>query len=367
MTGHVKTLAVVHNNIDGQSAIGAIAEWAVRAGLERDWEVTVVCRDLEPTLQSDVQKRQLYVPPRAHLLQWSVARPTVRRALAGWRPDAMLVYQPQIAAIADVWHVEYLSRAARLAAGPRRSGLRGWSEDVQAAGVAQLEDRYLRRITDSTRVLFCSEGLQRQYHELFGPPPSEGVLHNPALLEVGLEHDAARRHELTGGHSGPVVGFLGGGDPRKGGDYVVRAVAADPDLFLLHAGPSPLDDSLIASRARNMGHLADVTELLDAIDVLLVPSRFEPFGMVVVEAAARGVPVLVSPGVGAGPLLVEAGAGAEWVPAQPLRPAINALLAHDTDVAAAGKRLVEAVDPRLLADQLFAHLDEAADRNQAHA
>jgi glycosyltransferase involved in cell wall biosynthesis len=116
-----------------------------------------------------------------------------------------------------------------------------------------------------------------------------------------------------------------------------------------------------------MGHLADVRELLDVIDVLLVPSRFEPFGMVVVEAAARGVPVLVSPGVGAAPLLLEAGAGAEWIPTNPLRPAIDALLGRDKDVVTAGRRLVDAVDPLLLADQLFVHLDEAADRNRARA
>lgn len=364
-----RTLAVVHNNIDRRSAIGAIAEWAVRAGLDRGWQVTAVCRDLEPELASHVAHRRLYVPPRAHLLQWSVARPTVRRALAGWRPDAMLVYQPQVAAIADVWHVEYLSRGARNAAAPRRPGLRGIAEDVQASGVALLEDRYLRRLPDSTRVLFCSDGLRDQYADLFGAPKNAGVLYNPALLTTVADDatrpDQARRAAVVGGHPGPVVGFLGGGDPRKGGDLVVAAVAADPDLFLVHAGPSPLDDSAVPDRSRGLGHLRDVTELLDVVDVLLVPSRFEPFGLVVGEAAARGVPVLVGPKVGAAPLVVHSGAGAVWADDAPLGPLVAQMIAARPRIARAGAELVGRLDPATLADQLFADLDAVAERNRS--
>jgi glycosyltransferase involved in cell wall biosynthesis len=361
-----RTLAVVHNNIDGRSAIGAIAAWAVQAGLARGWNVTAVCRDLDSGLAGQVEHRPLYVPPRLHLLQWSVARPTVRRALGPQRPDALLVYQPQLAAIADVWHVEYLSRAARQAAGPRTPGLRGRAQEAQAAGVAALEDRYLRRLPPSTRVLFCSDGLRDQYTALFGPVGNSGILYNPALLtsapDDALLPDPVRRAAITGGHAGPVVGFLGGGDPRKGGDLVVDAVAADPDLFLVHAGPSRLDDSAVAGRAHDLGHLRDVTELLDVIDVLLVPSRFEPFGVVVAEAAARGVPVLVGEKVGAAPLVLECGTGAEWRPSQPLGPAVAALTARRPEIAAAGKSLVQRLDPRLLADQLFADLDAAAEQ-----
>lgn len=362
-----RTLTVVHNNIDDRSSIGSIAAWAVRAGLERGWAVTVVCRDLDSALAPEVTHRPLYVPPRAHLLQWSVARPTVRAALRGHRADALLVYQPQLAAIADVWHAEYLSRAARQARGPRAPGWRAAATDAQAAGVAALEDRYLRRLPPHVRVLFCSAGLREQFTELYGEPPHSGVLHNPALLQTESRPDHARRTALTGGHRGPVVGFLGGGDRRKGGDLVLAALAREPELFLLHAGPSELvaDDPALAGRTRSMGHLRDVTDLLDVVDVLLVPSRFEPFGIVVAEAAARGVPTLVGPRVGAAPLVVETGAGAVWSPEEPLGPAVARVLADRAKVAAGARELVRRVNPRLLADQLFAALDAAAERKQA--
>ena len=359
-----RTLAVVHNNVDDQSAIGAIAKWAVEAGLQRNWDVTVVCRDLDVSLVDRVRHRPLYVPPRVHLLQWSVARATIKHALAGWRPDAMLVYQPQVAAIADVWHVEYLSRAARRAAGPRRPGVNGWVEDAQGAGVAKLEDSYLRRIPASTTVLFCSDGLRDQYSELYGLPASSGVLYNPALLEVGRRVDTARRAELTYGHVGPVVGFLGGGSTRKGGDLIVQELVEDPSMFLLHAGPGLLDDSAIRSHSRGLGHLRDVTELLDVVDVLLVPSRFEPFGLVVAEAAARGVPALMTATVGAAPLAVETGAGAVWDSFARLRPQVDRLIARRSQMAGGGAELVDRLNPTRLADQLFAALEAAAERNR---
>lgn len=365
-----RTLVVVHNNIDDRSAIGKVAAWAVCAGLERGWQVTVVCRDLDTSLAGDVEHRPLYVPPRVHLLQWSVARGTVRTAMRGVRADAMLVYQPQLAAIADVWHVQYLSRAARRRRA-RPSGLKARLHDGQAAAVAVLEDRYLHHLPSTTRVLFCSDRLRRDYAELFGDPPRAGVLYNPALLPAPngdrLLPDAALRAELIGDHAGPVLGFLGGADPRKGGDLILDAMAREPELFLVHAGPSPLDNSADAlfGRTRSLGHLSDVTSMLDAVDVLMVPSRFEPFGLVVAEAAARGVPVLVSERVGVAPLVIETGAGAVWTPPEPLGPLVSDLIARRAQVAEGGKRLVERLDPNRLAEQLFSDLDEAAERNRS--
>jgi glycosyltransferase involved in cell wall biosynthesis len=366
-----RTLVVVHNNIDDHSAIGKIAAWAVRAGLERGWQVTVVCRDLDASLAGVVEHRPLYVPPRVHLMQWSVARPTVRMALRGIRPDAMLVYQPQLAAIADVWHMQYLSRAARRARGPRPASLKGRLSDVQAAGVALLEDHYLRHLPSTTRVLFCSDGLGRDYAELFGDPPNAGVLYNPALLPALNEYrrtpDAVLRGELVGDHSGPVLGFLGGADPRKGGDLILEAMAREPELFLVHAGPSPLDDSASAlrGRTRSLGKLRDVTILLDAVDVLLVPSRFEPFGLVAAEAAARGVPLVVSDRVGAAPLVIATGAGSVWTPPEPLGPLVTDLIARRGQVMEGGRSLVQCLDPDKLACQLFSYLDEAAECNRS--
>ena len=356
------TLTVVHNNIDNRSSIGAIAAWQVRSALERGWAVTAVCRDLDPGLVGSVEHRPLYVPPRLHLLQWSVARQTVRHALRGSRSDVLLVHQPQLAAIADIWNIHYLSRAARQVRGPVGPGLRPRIHDVQAAGVARLEDGYLSRLPATTRKLFCSETLLDQFNWLYGAPANAAVLHNPALGSVAPATqlpDPSLRAELTGGHPGPVVGFLGGGDPRKGGDILATAVAQDPALFLLHAGPGELNlnDRRLWGRWRSLGLIPDVTQVLDAVDVLVVPSRFEPFGMVVAEAAARGVPVVVSEQVGLCAEVQRTGAGVVWDPTEPLGPIVFELIANRAQYAAGGALLAAGLDPGTLADTLFAEID----------
>lgn len=362
------TLAVVHNNIDDRSSIGAIAAWDVRQALARGWEVVAVCRDLDPELAAQVRWQRLYVPPRSHLIQYALGRKTVARALRGHAPDVLLVHQPQLAAVADIWNVHYLERAARDVRGSVRRGLKPRVQDWQGAGVAALEDRYLRALTASTRVLFCGDGLARDFARLYGTPPNSRVVYNPALRRArpaaGPLPDRARRRELVGDHPGPVVGFLGGGDSRKGADLVATAVAADDSLFLVHAGPTDLDvtDPRLRGRHRPLGNLTDVTTLLDVVDALLVPSRFDPFPLVVAEAAARGVPLLVSEAVGSASLVTETGAGLIWNGREPLRPALDAVLADRATFVEGGGRLVARLDPDRLADERFAEIDAVRER-----
>jgi glycosyltransferase involved in cell wall biosynthesis len=365
-----RTLAIVHNNIDARSSIGAIAAWQVSQAIDRGWQVTAICRDLDPALAPHVAHRPLYVPPRAHLLQYAVARPTLRAALSGWRPDVLLVHQPQLAAMADLWNVHYLSRAARLSRGPAPRTMRGRVHDAQAAGVALIEDRYLRRLPRSTRVLFCSDGLRDQFADIYGDPENATVLYNPTLLPTLTPGrslpDPELRAAIAGDHEGPVIGFLGGGDPRKGGDLILDAVEREQDLFLVHAGPTRLDDSRrgVRGRTRCLGYLSDVTELLDAVDVLAVPSRFEPFGLVVPEAVSRGVPVVLGERVGSAAMVVAAGAGLVWNPSTPLTPLVRRLVDDRNGVIHAGRRIADVLSPSRIADQLFGELDEVLERKR---
>lgn len=367
-----RILAVVHNNIDDQSSIGAIAKWNVEQALLRGWQVVAVCRDLDPSLVGKVTHVPLYVPPRLHLVQWAAARATVRAALRGVSYDVLLVHQPQLAAIADLWNVHYLSRAARETRVPPHPGWRSRVSDFQAAGVARLEDRYLSRLPNSTRVIFCSDFLQATFERLYGPLPQGMVIPNPALTSPSVRPRSTARlpkESIPSDFSGHVVGFLGGGDPRKGGDLLVKEVAADRRLFLVHGGGPGLDttDPRLTGRTCDLGYLQDVSDLLDAVDVLIVPSRFEPFGLVVVEAAAHGVPVLASPAVGASSLLVEAGAGAIWRSGEPLGPQVSELAERRALAGAAGRRLAESLSPALIAARLFAEIDAAYARKHGAA
>lgn len=93
--------------------------------------------------------------------------------------------------------------------------------------------------------------------------------------------------------------FIGRDFERKGGDLVVAAFAAlaadDPSLRLTVAGPSTWP--LPGEPAPGVTFLGPVTPaqaaaLYDEHDLFVMPSRFEAFGIVFVEALSRGVPCI---------------------------------------------------------------------------
>lgn len=95
-----------------------------------------------------------------------------------------------------------------------------------------------------------------------------------------------------------VVGFVGRLHPQKGLDDLLDACRRLPaDVRLLIAGEGPLRASLqrrADDRVRFLGFVEDVPGFMAALDVLAMPSRWEGFGLGLVEALACGVPVVAS-------------------------------------------------------------------------
>jgi D-inositol-3-phosphate glycosyltransferase len=144
---------------------------------------------------------------------------------------------------------------------------------------------------------------------------------DPARIEIitpGVDHRvffpgdraAARRH--TGLPPGPMMLFVGRIQPLKGADLAVRALAELADrrtTLVVVGGPSGPDGvnevtalhALVAELGvehrvrfvapRPHDQLADFYR---AADVCVVPSRTESFGLVALEAAACGTPVVAA-------------------------------------------------------------------------
>ena len=64
----------------------------------------------------------------------------------------------------------------------------------------------------------------------------------------------------------------------------------------------------VAERVRFVGARNDLERFYAAADGLLLPTRYDAFGLVCLEAAAAGIPIVTSRAAGAAELLAEAGA-----------------------------------------------------------
>jgi glycosyltransferase involved in cell wall biosynthesis len=95
--------------------------------------------------------------------------------------------------------------------------------------------------------------------------------------------------------------------PVKGIDVFLRALTKAPGLFAWIAGDGPeraayerLAEELgVAERVRFLGWRNDRKALLEACDVVLLPSRYEPFGTVILEAWAMRRPLVATRADGA--------------------------------------------------------------------
>jgi len=112
-----------------------------------------------------------------------------------------------------------------------------------------------------------------------------------------------------------VFGSVGRLVPFKDHETLIRAfirVARElPHSHLLIMGDGPLvenlrrlrDDSGLRDRIHLPGHVAEAASLMAALDVFVLSSRNEPFGLVLLEAMAAGLPVISSVSGGAGEII----------------------------------------------------------------
>jgi glycosyltransferase involved in cell wall biosynthesis len=150
-------------------------------------------------------------------------------------------------------------------------------------------------------VLVMSEHVRRSLAEQYGVPESR--LHN-----VGAGVNAPSSPRSARG-TAPTALFVGVEWERKGGPELVEAVgrarAEFPGLRLKVVGCQPpgLPDYCdVVGRVP----LAEVGDHMAAADLFCLPTRIEPFGIVVLEAMAARLPVVV-PRLGAFPDFVRHG------------------------------------------------------------
>lgn len=340
------TLCIIHEAIGDKSGIAKAAMWQVNCALDAGWEVSVVAKYLDESLQDRVRWLKLTVPRKFFLLKWLTARHYIRRALGGLSFDIIHAHQPQVADLSDVFNCHFLTRVAHENhCLESRPGARSRFIRLQQQAAMLAEDRCYRNWRPATHMLFCSDMLKTEFGRLYGlPPVHEALIPTvPPYREITDDQRRAARVALVGDKPGLVVGYLGGLHERKGYKRLIPALRADENLRLLIVGAYSQGFTVagLGDRCRGLGFMEDLSALYSACDVFVVPSLFEPLGLVAFEAAAHGVPVIATAEVGALPHILEFGAGAKWNPAEPLGPLARALVEKRHEIRAGARRMAE--------------------------
>ncbi|MBO1047455.1 MAG: glycosyltransferase family 4 protein [Dolichospermum sp. DEX182a] len=97
---------------------------------------------------------------------------------------------------------------------------------------------------------------------------------------------------------------------RKNLDTVLHALVKVPELHLAVVGgtedspyPAMAKALNISERVHFLGYRHDMPQIQRASDLFVFPSRYEPFGLVVIEAMASGLPVITATTTGAADLV----------------------------------------------------------------
>ncbi|MBW4632572.1 MAG: glycosyltransferase family 4 protein [Iphinoe sp. HA4291-MV1] len=161
-------------------------------------------------------------------------------------------------------------------------------------------------------VVAVSNKIAKDLLEIGVPPESIQVILNGVDLQ---EFSPGVANRQKWGLPEGVTLALFAGDiriPRKNLDTVLHALVKVPDLHLAVAGitegsPYPqLAASLgLNDRVHFLGLRRDLPEVMRAADFFVFPSRYEPFGLVVIEAMATGKPVITASSTGAADLVTK--------------------------------------------------------------
>jgi glycosyltransferase involved in cell wall biosynthesis len=175
-------------------------------------------------------------------------------------------------------------------------------ELTKIKGYSLLTPEYIERELESYKCadLICIPSLHAYKSFIDEGFVGSRLFNNIYGVDLLRFHSASNKN--TKDESAVVLGFIGAWTYRKGVDVLLEAIDSMSNIKLLHAGTAGDQSFPTDVRFRSLGHVENSRlkdDFYSKCDMLILPSREDGFGMVILEALACGLGVVASDMTGA--------------------------------------------------------------------
>lgn len=146
----------------------------------------------------------------------------------------------------------------------------------------------------------CSKMVKTEIEQYYDIPSEKiKVLYPPINLKtfsIKLSKEEARAN-LNVNNNDKLFLFVSTSHKRKGLPFLKKLFKKLPPNYKLLVAGTPIKNT---NNIISLGFIKDMNVPYQAVDCLLHPAIYEPFGQIIIEAISQKVPAIVSPKVGAG-------------------------------------------------------------------
>lgn len=227
--------------------------------------------------------------------------------------DLFGAWQPDVVHAHD-WMVTHAGMALRQASGAplvatvhatEAGRHRGWVSNALSTHIHCAE--WLLANT-AEAVITCSTAMDLEVRTLFGVGPTTVIANGIDLADWQPDPATAARIRATVPDAAPLLAFTGRVEWEKGVQTLLEALTllrmSHPAVVLLVAGSGTYLPTLrqraaelgVEASVRFLGRVSDedLRAVVVAADLAVAPSLYEPFGLIALEAAALGTPLVVA-------------------------------------------------------------------------
>ncbi len=298
---------------DGQ---GRVNYEIVRAALNAGFQITIIGESCDEGLRSNSDLQFIYIRtsklPTRFLKNLSFAFRSAcwvgrnRKSMDLIQANGFITFAAADLVAAHFVHGAWL-RSPYASASHSLLHIGGFYQRLYTALNAGLEQMAFRR---SKRVVAVSQNVAGELTSIGVPLSKVAVIFNGVDVNEFSPSGKSRASRLV---STDVPLFLFCGDlrtKRKNLDSVLRSLAEVDAVHLAVAGdsagspfPALAQELGIQDRVHFLGFTREMSELMRSVDAFVFPSRYDPLGLVVLEAMACGLPVITAQTTGASAVL----------------------------------------------------------------